>query len=92
MYRNQRQIASFEEWEKVQAISADATNSEVLSDTERTVGPHHGFSHVERYPNGNVYAVTELNVGRQGILSVSMELDPGSEDLAAAILESVRTT
>ena len=90
VYRNQPQITSFDEWKMVQELSAKATNSELVSDAEHTVGPHRGFTHIERYPNGNVYAAMGVNIGRR-ILSVTMELDPGSEELAAAILGSVRT-
>ena len=91
LYRNAPSVKNLAEWKKLMRATADATDSEIVSDATRLVDGHRAFTHVERYPDGVVWANMEINVGKRQVLTIAQLIDPGGEDLAQSIMDSVRS-
>jgi hypothetical protein len=87
---NEPTFTSLKEWKTVMRLTAEGTDSEVVSDQRRVMNGHQVFTHIERYPDGTVWATIEVNLGRSRALNLGISLDVGGEDLAQAIMDSVQ--
>lgn len=88
LYTDGQEFDSLTEWKYAQRLSAKATKSKVLSDSQGRAGKYPTFTHMELYPDGVVFAAMEIDLPGKRYVDVFVTLDPGSEHVAKQILDS----
>ena len=88
-------VTKLAEWKALQNMSAQTTNSQILSDTEVSIAGKQAFTHLETYDDPALgpilYGYMEIAHGRHAVVSVAFSMDANEESVARSILASVHS-